>query len=104
LQSLAHYGQVFIDRNADSDWVGSAIVAASHVKVLDHGSKEDGTFVWIKVESSRGPIFVGSVYAPANRGQRTLYWQWLADFMQDGNWFLAGDLNMVEMSEDSFGP
>jgi hypothetical protein len=92
LQSLAHDGQVFTDSNADSDRVGSTIVAAPHVKVLDHGSKGEGAFVWIKVESLRGPIFVGYVYAPANRGQQTLYWQWLTDFLHTGNWFLAGIL------------
>jgi hypothetical protein len=59
LQALAHDSPVFLDSHEESDRVGSAIIAASHVKVLDHGSKGDGTFSWIKVESSREPIYIG---------------------------------------------
>jgi exonuclease III len=69
LQTLGPEGQVFIV-SSGSGRVGSAIVTARHIKVLDNGSRGDGTFTWVKVDSVKGPIFIGSVYAPAGRRAR----------------------------------
>jgi hypothetical protein len=104
LQTLSPHGHVVLDAHDESDCVGSAIVTSPSAKILDFGSKGDSTCSWIKLETVRGPIHIGSVYAPANRSSQVLFWQWLKTFIQDGNWFLAGDFDMVGLPEDSFGP
>lgn len=44
--------------------VGSAIVIAPYVHFLHQGVKGDGTFAWVQISTSLGPINIGFVYAP----------------------------------------
>jgi exonuclease III len=74
LRNLIQNGTVIFDVNAEGQ-IGSAIVVKPDLEVLDKGKKGDGTFAWIKIQSSSGPIYIGSVYAPAERGKRIRFWR-----------------------------
>jgi hypothetical protein len=102
LQSLVPDCQVILD-SSDTGQVGNAIVVPPHIKLIDSGFKGDGTFAWAKIKVAIGTLHIESVYAPANRSQQIQFWHWLKGFLNDGDWLLAGDHNMVEMPEDSFG-
>lgn len=50
-----------------------------------------------------GPISIGSMYAPNERAHRIEMYEWLVNFMHQGNWMLLGDWNMVDLHDDSMG-
>lgn len=103
LQTVFLNGTVVQD-SSESNRVGAAIVLAPHIVVLDQGSKGDGSFAWAKIDTPKGPVHVGSVYAPVERSRRLGLWNWMRDFFRpDDNWVLGGDWNMVEFHEDSSG-
>lgn len=83
---------------------GAAVVIMPHLKVLDKGSKGDGTFAWCTIETSVGPVSVGSVYAPNKRASDIALWEWLSNFTHTRSWLLMGDWNMVELHDDEVGP
>jgi endonuclease/exonuclease/phosphatase family metal-dependent hydrolase len=100
---LLPQGQFFFD-SSDIGHVGAAILATSPMTILDSGHKGDGTFVWIKVSTVQGPVHIASVYALVDRYRRLQFWKWLAEFLKpEDNWVLMGDMNMVELLEDSAG-
>jgi exonuclease III len=103
LQSIFPTGTSVID-SLDSGRVGSAVLLAPHLVILDQGSRGDGTFSWAKIETSKGPVHVGLIYAPAERAKRISLWTWLREFVQsEDNWLIGGDLNMMEFLKDSAG-
>jgi hypothetical protein len=61
------------------------------------------TFAWVNIQTITGPIHIGSVYAPAERGRRVRFWRWLHSQTLEGNWVFAGDFNMLEFYDDSIG-
>jgi exonuclease III len=102
LQSLLPGGTVQLDVTPEGR-TGCAIVVAPHLTVLAQGSKGDGTFAWVKVQTEQGTLNIGSVYAPAERGRRLAYWRWLCQLSVEDNWLLAGDFSMAEFQDDSLG-
>jgi exonuclease III len=74
LRNLIPNGTVELDATAEGR-TGSAIVVAPNVQVLDKGHKGDDTFAWVRIRTSTGPMNIGSVYAPAERGRRMHFWR-----------------------------
>ncbi|KAL3692018.1 hypothetical protein R1sor_005669 [Riccia sorocarpa] len=68
---------------------------------MDAGVKGDGHVAWVKLNTIIGVVGVACVYAPQSETSRADLWCWLARLVNEGNWVLAGDLNMVEKVEDS---
>jgi exonuclease III len=65
LQNIFPQGTAQIDC-LDNNSVGCAVVAASHITVLDKGSRGDGSFTWIRIKTEVGLFLIASIYAPAN--------------------------------------
>lgn len=63
LSTLFPQGFWILDHNVGHK-VGCAIVASSHIHILDSGTKGDGTCAWVSIQSVTGPITIVSVYAP----------------------------------------
>jgi hypothetical protein len=55
------------------------------------------------IQTSKGPLKIGYIYAPAERGRRCRFWQWLNSLLLEDNWVFAGDFNMLEFHDDSLG-
>lgn len=70
---------------------GATVIVLSSLKVLVRGARGDGTFAWCTVETKVGNVSVGSIYASNEREKRIALWDWLHNFLQDGNCVLAGD-------------
>lgn len=76
LKKIFKDGHYYIDTNVEGK-VEVAIVLPSEQKVTEHRKKGDGSFMWVKTETNKGEIYVGSVYAPNNRRQRCNLWKWM---------------------------
>ncbi|KAL3685957.1 hypothetical protein R1sor_003979 [Riccia sorocarpa] len=83
---------------------GAALLIHPSMKILDSGIKGDGTAAWARIETQAGPVNVMSVYASNKERERREMWAWLNSKLDDSNWVLAGDLNSVELPDDSDGP
>lgn len=73
-------------------------------QVTEIGAKGDTTFVWAKILTDKGPILVGSVYAPNQRKERMELWRWMTHLNPDEQWIIGGDWNMVDLWDDAIGP
>lgn len=67
---------------------------------MNYGTKGDGCFAWCTIDTSVGPISIGSVYAPNEQARRKALWDWMATHLHDGNWVFVGDWNMIEFFDD----
>lgn len=99
---------LFLDSTFEVDYsavgrAGAAVVVFPHLKVLDQGSRGDGTFAWATIETKTGPVSIGSIYAPNKRALCIELWEWLLNFTHTSNWLLLGDWNIVEFHDDSVG-
>lgn len=70
-------------------------------KVLRWGQSPCARAVWviIKVEVEFG---ICSIYAPNDYRERVELWNWLSS-LEDIPWFIGGDFNMIEHSQDKRG-
>jgi exonuclease III len=103
LQSVFPQGHYHID-SLQNGRVGCAIAAAEQVKVLDSGCKGDGSSAWMLIESEVGPIRIAPMYGTADRNRRVDLWRWFEQQKQDKTWLYCGNLNMVELQDDSLSP
>ncbi|KAL3692767.1 hypothetical protein R1sor_006418 [Riccia sorocarpa] len=103
LQKAAKGGFHLADTTANG-WARAALIIKPHITVLDSGTRGGGTAVWAKIQTSKGIVGFLSIYAPHEDGLRHELWRWIRDLIQDGQWVLLGDMNYVELPEDSYGP
>ncbi|KAL3697864.1 hypothetical protein R1sor_011940 [Riccia sorocarpa] len=83
---------------------GAAVLIHPSWKVRSSGIKGDGTAAWAEVETIAGLVKIISVYAPNNERDRKTFWAWLSQKLDGENWVVAGDMNSVELPDDSDGP
>ncbi|KAL3701298.1 hypothetical protein R1sor_019320 [Riccia sorocarpa] len=82
---------------------GAAIIVPERYTVLADGILGSGNAAWATIQTMVGEVSVMSVHAPNNPDQRILLWEHLHNVMQNGKWIMAGDMNMVELTDDSKG-
>jgi hypothetical protein len=102
LKSLIADGHIEMDVSPEGR-TGSAIVVSPRWQVLAQGHKGDGTFAWVRIQTVKGPLNIGSIYSPAERGRRCRFWRWLHSLIIEDNWLFYGDFNMLEFHDDSLG-
>ncbi|KAL3676158.1 hypothetical protein R1sor_026106 [Riccia sorocarpa] len=103
LASLIHGATIVADLNNEARG-GTAMLIDPSVRVLNTGTKGDGSCAWAKIQTSRGEVTVCSVYAPGTPQERRVLWDWMVQTLAEGQWIISGDFNMVEYVEDSRGP
>ncbi|KAL3696903.1 hypothetical protein R1sor_010979 [Riccia sorocarpa] len=82
---------------------GAAIIVPKKYSVTAAGILGSGNACWVTVTTPAGEINIMSVHAPNEPKGRILLWEHLHNTMKEGKWIMAGDLNMVELSDDSKG-
>ncbi|KAL3682137.1 hypothetical protein R1sor_000159 [Riccia sorocarpa] len=70
----------------------------------DDGIRGEGTCAWVEIILENGPVHFMSIYAPNGSSERKSLWTWLSYKMGEGRWVLAGDMNSVELPDDTDGP
>lgn len=103
LQTLFQDSVFEVDYSAEGRG-GAALVVFLHLKVLAQGKRWDDTFSWCTIESSVGPVSIGSIYVPNDKAGCIELWEWLHNFTHQNNWLMMGDWNMVELHDDTIGP
>ncbi|KAL3696147.1 hypothetical protein R1sor_010223 [Riccia sorocarpa] len=103
LNQIWEHSKVVVDYS-ESGRGGAALILHSSLKVLDCGLKGDGTCAWARIETEAGPVNVMSIYAPNTGRERRALWAWLNYKLTGDNWILAGDMNSVELPDDTDGP
>lgn len=75
----------------------------SSVQILHQGVKRDGTFSWVQISTSFGPLNIGSIYAPYDYSRQVVLWNWLDNNFTSIShpWLLTGDFNMINFLNNS---
>lgn len=76
--------------------VGVVVGVLADLSIIDQGSKQDRSFAWVIIDTMVGPISIGLFYALNERARRIAWWDWMATWLHEDNWFLADDWNMIE--------
>lgn len=86
---------------------GGLSIACHHSladKVISTGKDEEGRYLWIKLKVDEQVFGICNVYAPCNAAQRRRLWRRMtAELNQSIDWFLGGNWNFVEFSNDLLG-
>lgn len=56
------------------------------------------------METTTGNVSIGSLHTSNERAKKIKLWEWLHNFLHDGNWVLVGVWNMAELHENLVGP
>lgn len=81
---------------AESGRVGAMVALLADQPLLTFGKKGDGSFVWVKTQTSKGELYIGFVYGPNKRPCRVRLRKWMEANLNTGNWLICGDLNQTE--------
>lgn len=92
-----------IDGNANGQ-VGSTILVPNSCQILDSITKGDGVFVWVKIQTHKGPLSIGLVCTPNEKRERINLWKWLKNNLEVDSWILCGNKNMTDLYDDAKGP
>lgn len=84
--------------------VGSTIALPTGQALLDHDYKGDSSLAWVKINTTKGELFIASIYGDQRRSKRIQLWNWMEVHLPTGNWLFCGDYNNIEFVEDSIGP
>ncbi|KAL3682898.1 hypothetical protein R1sor_000920 [Riccia sorocarpa] len=84
---------------------GVALLIRRNWEVVEKGVRgdHDGTLAWARVKINNRIVGFIAVHGPRERLDRARLWQWIEDQWETREWYLGGDLNSVETSEDSLG-
>lgn len=59
--------------------VGATMSIPKHFKVLDQGTKGDGSFAWATMSTGDKTLRIGLVYVPNERRDRIRLWKWMRE-------------------------
>ncbi|KAL3676918.1 hypothetical protein R1sor_026866 [Riccia sorocarpa] len=96
-------GRVVVDYS-QSDRGGAVLIVHPSLQILNTGVRGDGTCAWAEVSTVLGPIYFMSIYAPNESPDRKRLWTWLNFKVEEGRWAIVGDMNSVELPDDTDGP
>lgn len=103
LNTIFPEGNFSIDTTARGR-VGAMVALPAGLPLLDSGQKGDSSFAWVKTQTCKGKLYIGSVYGSYKRPRRVALWKWLECNLPVGNWFIYGDFNQTKKVEDSVCP